>query len=236
MSPGSAPSPVRTGVVFRARGLVKNYQRGADTVTALDAVDLQVEYGEVVALVGPSGSGKSTLLNVLCGWEQPDDGTLDWDDDLGGVRADRLRWDQLAVVPQTLGLLAELQGAENVLLPARTRKQTVQWAQPADDLMKQFGINQLATRLPNQMSLGEQQRCAVARALLLGPNLLLADEPTAHQDPGWTEVLFAAMRELAAHHGACLIATHNPATWRYADRIVSMADGRLTEGEPADHI
>lgn len=191
---------------------------------------------QVVALVGPSGSGKSTLLNVLCGWEHPDAGTLDWDPDLGRAGADRLRWDQLAVVPQSLGLLAELQGQENILLPLRTRKQTAQWAQPADDLMAQFGIDQLASRLPDQMSLGEQHRCAVARALLLGPNLLLADEPTAHQDPSWTEVLFAAMRKLAAHHGACLIATHNPTTWRYADRIVSMADGRLAEGAPAAHI
>ncbi|PRZ41134.1 putative ABC transport system ATP-binding protein [Antricoccus suffuscus] len=236
MNPGNAQSPVPTGAVFRARGLVKSYQRGADTVTALDRVDLQLEYGEVVALVGPSGSGKSTLLNVLCGWERPDAGTLDWDDDLGGARADRMRWDQLAVVPQSLALLAELQGAENVLLPARTRKQIAQWTQPAGDLMERFGIDQLAKRLPDQMSLGEQQRCSVARALLLSPNLLLADEPTAHQDSGWTEVLFTAMRDLAAHHGACLIATHNPATWQYADRIVSMADGRLTEGAPADHI
>jgi putative ABC transport system ATP-binding protein len=98
--------------------------------------------------------------------------------------------------------------------------------------MESLGIAHLAGRYPKQTSLGEQQRCAASRALLLSPTLLLADEPTAHQDSGWTDAIFARFRELLRDGGACLIATHNPETWGYADRVLSMHDGYLTEGAP----
>ena len=98
--------------------------------------------------------------------------------------------------------------------------------------MSALGIAQLATRYPRQTSLGEQQRCAASRALVLSPTLLLADEPTAHQDTGWTDAIFTEFRALLRHGGACLIATHNPETWGYADRVLAMHDGELREGLP----
>lgn len=226
----------RSTTVVEIRDVAKTFQRGTDTVNALSHVNLHLSEGEVVALVGPSGSGKSTLLNVLCGWEAPDCGNLSWASDLQTSEPADLGWEQLAVVPQALGLLAELQARENILLPARARHTVADWTDRADALMQHFGIDQLALRLSDQMSLGEQQRCAVARALLLRPRLLLADEPTAHQDPGYVAILFEELRTHAREHGACLIATHNPATWDYADRIVSMQDGVLRNGPPADHI
>ena len=218
--------------VVNVRGLEKAYVRGDERVHALRGVSLTLQPGELVALVGPSGSGKSTLLNVLCGWEKPDDGTLDWTAELAGTSPERLPWGRLAIVPQALGLLDDLTVAENILLPARLTGQLAALRPRAAELMDGLGIKHLAARYPKQTSLGEQQRCAASRALLLTPTLLLADEPTAHQDAGWTDAIFTEFRNLLRHGGACLIATHNPETWGYADRVLSMHDGNLTEGAP----
>jgi len=218
--------------VVDARGLEKSYLRGDEQVHALREVSLVLQLGELVALVGPSGSGNSTLLNVLCGWEKPDDRTMRWTAELAGTSPDRLPWGRLAIIPQALGLLDDLTVAENILLPARLTGRLAELRPRADDLMESLGIAHLAARYPNQTSLGEQQRCAASRALLLSPTLLLADEPTAHQDSGWTDAIFARFRELLRDGGACLIATHNPETWGYADRVLSMHDGHLTEGAP----
>ena len=227
---GTVSAPANT--VVDARGLEKSYLRGDEHVHALREVSLVLHPGELVALVGPSGSGKSTLLNVLCGWEKPDDGSMRWTVELAGTSPDRLPWGRLAIIPQALGLLDDLTVGENILLPARLTGRLAELRPRADELMDSFGIAHLAGRYPKQTSLGEQQRCAASRALLLSPTLLLADEPTAHQDSGWTDAIFARFRELLRNGGACLIATHNPETWGYADRVLSMHDGHLTEGEP----
>jgi ABC-type lipoprotein export system ATPase subunit len=218
--------------VVRGRGLTKTYRRDAEEVHALREVNLELFPGELVALVGPSGSGKSTLLNVLCGWEQPDHGSLQWTVGLEGRSPADLAWAELALVPQALGLLDDLTLEENILLPARLTKRLAAETPRAHELMDAFGIRHLAARYPRQASLGEQQRCCAARALLLRPTLLLADEPTAHQDAGWTDVLFTEFRDLLRAGSTCLIATHNPQTWGYADRILSMQDGELREGAP----
>ena len=214
------------------RELVKTYRRGDEEVHALRGVSLRLQPGELVALVGPSGSGKSTLLNVLCGWEHPDSGTLDWTPELAGATPERLPWGKLAIVPQALGLLDDLSVEENILFPARLSGRLGELRPRGTALMEGLGIAHLAARYPKQTSLGEQQRCAASRALLLSPTLLLADEPTAHQDAGWTDALFTEFRELLRHGGSCLIATHNPETWGYADRVLSMHDGHLREGTP----
>jgi putative ABC transport system ATP-binding protein len=223
---------VPANTVVDVRGLEKSYLRGDEHVHALRGVTLVLHPGELVALVGPSGSGKSTLLNVLCGWEKPDDGSMHWTAELAGTSPDRLPWGRLAIIPQALGLLDDLTVEENILLPARLTGRLAELRPRSDELMESLGIAHLAGRYPKQTSLGEQQRCAASRALLLSPTLLLADEPTAHQDSGWTDAIFARFRELLRSGGACLIATHNPETWGYADRVLSMHDGYLTEGAP----
>jgi ABC-type lipoprotein export system ATPase subunit len=225
-------SDVPFGGVVRGRGLTKTYRRNAEEVHALRAVSLDLHPGELVALVGPSGSGKSTLLNVLCGWEQPDHGDLQWTPELAKRPPAALAWSELALVPQALGLLEDLTVAENVLLPARLTRRLAAETPRAHELMAAFGIGHLVDRYPRQTSLGEQQRCCAARALLLRPALLLADEPTAHQDAAWTDVLFTRFRDLLRGGSSCLIATHNPETWGYADRILAMHDGELREGAP----
>ncbi|NEL56431.1 ABC transporter ATP-binding protein [Goekera deserti] len=211
---------------------MKRFTRGAETVTALDGVDLRVRAGEFVALVGPSGSGKSTLLALLCGWETADAGSVTYGGALAGRRADTFGWPELALVPQALGLLADLDLADNVLLPARLTGALAASRPRAGELMEAFGIDHLAARAPHQASLGEQQRVAVARALLLGPAVLLADEPTAHQDRGHADLLLDEVVGQARAGSAVLVATHDEVAWGRADRVLSMRDGRLTEGAP----
>jgi ABC-type lipoprotein export system ATPase subunit len=220
-------------VVVSARGLAKTYARGDEQVHALREVSLDLHPGELVALVGPSGSGKSTLLNVLCGWERPDDGTLDWTEALAGTSPDRLPWGRLAIVPQALGLLEDLSVEENIMLPARLTGRLKELRPRAEELMSGLGIAHLAARYPRQTSLGEQQRCAASRALLLGPTLLLADEPTAHQDRGHADRLLDAVTDAARGGSAVLIATHDELAWARADRVLSMRDGVVTDGPPS---
>jgi ABC-type lipoprotein export system ATPase subunit len=218
---------------FRAAALRKTFTRGAERVHALDGVDLTVAAGELVALVGPSGSGKSTLLALLCGWESADSGSLDYAGSLAGRPPGSLGWSELALVPQALGLVSDLSLADNVLLPARLRGGPGAGREPAQQLMTRFGIAHLADRYPHQASLGEQQRAAVARALLLRPAVLLADEPTAHQDRNHADALLDALAERAGAGAAVLIATHDEVAWHRADRLLSMRDGRIAAGEPA---
>ncbi len=208
--------------VIRGLGLHKDYRRAAESVPALRGVDVEVADGEIVAISGASGSGKTTLLALLCGWEVADQGTVEHR--AGPVGA--LPWAELAIVPQTLGLLEDLTVLENVQLPARLAGRNAY--ERAVELMQRFGLLHLADRLPTQTSLGEQQRCAVARALLLGPSLVLADEPTAHQDQHWAAVLLRAMREQAGTGGAFILVSHHAQTWEHADRTLTMADGQLS--------
>ena len=213
-----------------ATGLVKRYRRGAETVTALAGVDLRVSPGEFVALAGPSGSGKSTLLALLCGWETADEGRLTHPGT--DRRPAAPGWPDLALVPQSLGLVDDLDLADNVLLPARLRGTLAAERPRAEQLMHAFGLAHLADRLPPQTSLGEQQRAAVARALLLRPALLLADEPTAHQDVGHADRLLDALTDAARRGSAVLVATHDEQARARADRVLELRDGWLAEGGP----
>jgi len=217
----------RHGHLITAQGLVKSYRRDAETVHALRGISLTIGRGQVVALLGPSGSGKSTLLNILCGWERVEAGELILDEALGASTPEDLPWGRVALVPQALGLLEELTILDNMLMPARLSGGVKPSMPRASQLMSEFGIDHLAARYPEQVSLGEQQRTAVARALLLHPMVVLADEPSAHQDAGWSDVLFTAFSRLAAEGSACLIATHNPVVWERANTVLAMRDGEL---------
>jgi putative ABC transport system ATP-binding protein len=214
-------APPRSGG-FTGTALVKTFHRGTESVHALAGVDLTVRGGEFVALVGPSGSGKSTLLALLCGWETAESGTLSYGGVLAGRRPDSLGWTELALVPQALGLVPDLSLADNVLLPARLRGGLAEAEARAD----------LADRYPHQASLGEQQRVAVARALLLRPTVLLADEPTAHQDRASADRMLDAVAALTEEGSSVLVATHDEVAWARASRVLSMRDGVVHEGPP----
>ena len=206
-------------------GLTKAYQRGPERVAALSGVDFTLNAGELVALVGPSGSGKTTLLNLIAGWEAPDAGEVDWCPD-PNARLDRLLWHDIAIVPQRLGLVDELSVQENVGLPLRLGGR----GEDPDAVavwLERFGLSDLALRLPFEASLGEQQRTALARALVLRPRLLLADEPTGHQDEAWASGVLAALRTACDEGTAVLVATHDTEHLSLFDRVLRISDGRL---------
>jgi putative ABC transport system ATP-binding protein len=214
--------------VLQVFDLSKSYERGPEKVHALVGAELTIPPGELVALVGPSGSGKTTLLNLLCGWEEPDSGRYVWQGTEGVMSPRDLPWDQLAVVPQSLGLLEELTIQENVELPVRLKGMSLEDAEPRiDSCIDDLGLTEMRHRLPAEVSLGEQQRAALARALVTSPALLLADEPTGHQDSVWARGVMRALRTVCSEGAACLIATHNPEVLRYVDRILGIRDGRL---------
>jgi putative ABC transport system ATP-binding protein len=214
-----------TDVLVAARSIVKSYKRGSETVQALRSVDLSLFPGEVVALIGPSGSGKSTLLNLLARWEEPDSGTMSW---RGTPGAPPVEWEEVAVVPQKLGLINELSVEENITLPSRLSGVIANESE-ALELMQSLGLERFADRLPLEVSVGEQQRTALARALITRPTLLLLDEPTGHQDGDWVDSIFGLLREAASGGACCLVATHNPEVLSFADRILEIRDGVLHE-------
>ncbi len=214
--------------VLEVTSVSKAYQRGDEVVHALDAVSISLREGELVGLVGRSGSGKTTLLNVMAGWERPDSGFLTRPG-AGEVPG----WDELAVVPQKLGLFDELTVRENLEYPARLTGRLDELRERVQALMESLGIEHLHARYPKETSLGEQQRTAVARALVLSPTLVLADEPTGHQDAVSERRVLDAFAQAAAAGAACLIATHNEALSARLDRVLHMADGRLAEGVSA---
>jgi ABC-type lipoprotein export system ATPase subunit len=204
----------------------KSYGAGGDTVRAVDGATLEGRSGEVIGLVGRSGSGKTTLLNIAAGWERPDGGTVQRP---GGAAP---RWSDVAVVPQHLGLMDELSVRENIEYPARLEGRLEERRELIDDLIDRLGLSPLQGRTPPETSLGEQQRTAVARAVVLGPTLIVADEPTAHQDAGWTRAVLRTLTDATLNGGCCVIATHDATVLGSIDRAVGMADGRLEPEAP----
>jgi putative ABC transport system ATP-binding protein len=222
--------------ILDATDLTKSYRRGPEEIHALVGAEIRVAAGEVVALVGPSGSGKTTLLTILAGWERPDQGRISW---RGRAlsRPQDLPWDEVAIVPQTLGLVEELTVRENVALPVRLYAgQAEPDRERVDRLLADFGLSGLADRLPGEVSLGEQQRGALARSLVLSPRLLMADEPTGHQDVVWTRGVLRALQAAAREGTACLIATHHRALVRFADRVLAIRDGELHAALPEEVV
>jgi putative ABC transport system ATP-binding protein len=207
--------------VLVTRDLEKSYKRGPETIHALVDATVDLRRGEVAALLGRSGSGKSTLLMLLAGLARPDAGELRYA--LSSPDPAELPWEELAFLPQRFGLLPELSVRENVEYPARLEGRDRGRAQI---LLERLGLAEHAERPPYETSVGQQQRTALARALMLEPAVLLADEPTSHQDAGWRDAVWELLVESADAGTACLIATHEEQIARYANRVWH-ADGGL---------
>ena len=220
-------------VAIEVRGLAKGYWDGGERIEVLRDLDLSVEPGEILAIVGPSGSGKSTLLHVIGALDRADAGEVLVDDkDLGRLDADAqaaFRREYLGFVFQFHELLPDFTLAENIAMPARIAGWTAQRADArATGLLEEVGLGGQSGRFPNQLSGGERQRVALCRALCLEPPLLLADEPTGNLDPESGEQVFELLLALRRSHGTTsIVVTHNPAIAARCGRVLALDHGRL---------
>ena len=243
--PASSPAaPLASGagrVVLEARGLAKRYPTATGGLDVLTDADVEVRAGELVAVVGESGTGKSTLLHLLGALDRPTAGTVryrpapeaPWEDvfalDDEALAAFRNR--AIGFVFQFHHLLPEFDAVENVAMPALIAGGSLDEAAPrAHDLLRQLGLGDRLTHRPSQLSGGEQQRVAVARALMNRPGLVLMDEPSGNLDTKTAERLHDELRRLSrADDQAFVIVTHNPTLAALADRTLTLEGGRLVE-------
>ena len=208
-----------------ANNLVRHFRTRSEVIRAVDDVSLEIRRGEVAVLAGRSGSGKTTLLNLLLGWDEPDGGTV------STAVGDDLGWSGIAVIPQGLGLLPELTARQNIEIaatlagPDSDRDDGIS----VDDLVGQLELVGLQRRRPSQLSLGEQQRVAIARALVCRPAVLVADEPTAHQEERRARQVVELFRVLAQRGSAVLVASHDEVVLDEGDCRFDLDDGRLVE-------
>ena len=224
--------------VIEIKDLTKVYQMGEVEVRALAGINLVIERGEFVAVMGPSGSGKSTLMNILGCLDRPTTGTY-W---LDGVDVSELNRDQRAVVRnakigfvfQSFNLLARTSAIENVELPLLygetgwTRKQRDDAAREA---LERVGLAGREGHYPSQLSGGQQQRVAIARALVTDPAILLADEPTGNLDSRTSEEIMGIFQALNDTHKTVILITHEPDIAQHAQRIVHVRDGLIQQDE-----
>ena len=218
-------------IVVAARGLVKTYGSGRAARRVLDGAAIEVRTGELVAVVGRSGSGKSTLLHLLGALDRPDEGTIEVASERVDGRPEReltrLRRRHVGFVFQAYHLVPELTGEENVLLPTRLPGSARDAPARGRALIDRLGLNGAAARLPHELSGGEQQRLAVARALVHDPALVLADEPTGNLDSVSGESVLALLEELNAESGVALaVVTHDAQKAQQTARTVRLFDGR----------
>ncbi len=220
--------------LIEMRNVRKQYRVGDDTVEALRGVDITIEAGEFITIMGQSGSGKSTLLSVLGGMNHPTSGDVE----MAGIKLYQLPGEKLAdfragnlgFVFQSFHLIAYLTALENVMLPlaivsmpsAAKRKLALQ-------ALERVGLGSKPDRLPNQLSGGEQERVAIARAIVNNPHILLADEPTGNLDSKTSDDVMALFRELNDGGQTVVMVTHNPENGVYADRTITLKDGMVLQ-------
>jgi len=223
---------------LEVRGLRRTFHSREDdgsTVRALRGVDLALDDGEFVAIMGPSGSGKSTLLNLIAGLDSPNEGTVSVGGEaVTGLNEDgraRFRRKHIGIVFQFFNLLEGMSVLENVTLPSIIAGSSRKTAETrAKDLLDLLGISEKNSKLPGVLSGGQRQRLAIARALANEPTLLLADEPTGSLDSAGGAEILELLRRLHASGQAIVLVTHSDAVAAAADRIVRLRDGRIDDG------
>jgi putative ABC transport system ATP-binding protein len=213
---------------LRIQDLVIEYVQGGYIVRPIDGLDFSAEDGELVILLGPSGSGKTTLLSCLASLLRPTEGTILVGSTevtrLGGAELEQYRRGTVGIVFQSFNLVPSLTARENVAAPLRLAGVSRADAyRRADELLERVGLSERAGHLPSRMSGGQQQRAAIARALVHDPPLIVADEPTAHLDFVQVEEVLGLIRELAAPGRLVVVATHDDRFSPLADRVIELA-------------
>src|SRR3989344_4132446 len=209
---------------------------GEATTLALDEADLSVEKGEFLAIMGPSGCGKTTLMNIIGLLDRPTHGVYLLDNkDSSHLRPNRqakLRRDRIGFVFQFYNLLPRLNVLDNVALPLAYRGMTpVRRLKRASDMLELVGMRDREYFFPKQLSGGQIQRAAIARALINGPSIIIADEPTGNLDSHDSKVVMELLANIHRQGNTILIVTHNPELTRYASRVIYMRDGTIVEDE-----
>ena len=223
----------RAGMI-EVRNLTKILASGSHELEILKGIDLTVRKGEVLAIEGPSGSGKSTLLGLLAGFDSPTNGSIKIDgEEITGLDEDQLallRGRKLGFVFQSYNLIPTLTAEENVMLPLELRGDSPKPQERANELLSAVGLKTRAAHYPAQLSGGEQQRGALARAFACSPSILLADEPTGNLDSSTGNIVLEMLLKLNRSEGATLvIVTHDQALSRLTDRIVRLRDGQIVD-------
>ncbi len=222
-------------IILECKGLTKRYQQGELDVEVLKGVDLSIEAGSRVAIMGASGSGKSTLLHLLGGLEKPTTGEVILDqvnlNNINGSKLAKLRNRSLGFIYQFHHLLGEFTLLENVAMPLLIANQSIKEArQQANELLDRVGLSNRVQHKPGELSGGERQRAAIARALINHPNCVLADEPTGNLDSKTAENIYQLMQELNQElQVSFLIVTHDIALANRMDTVLQMEDGLIVD-------
>jgi len=242
LEPVSTPAP--PAPILEARDVTKRYELGRTTVEALRGVTMAVKPGEFVALMGPSGSGKSTLLQLLGGLDQPTTGSVVFEgadiSNLSDAQATKLRRERTGFVFQAFNLIPLLSVRENIELPFTIAGGPKDARDRVRQVIELVELGGKESHRPDQLSAGEQQRVAVARALVTRPSVLLADEPTGNLDYTNSGELLGALWRSCEHGGQTIVlVTHDARAAAYADRVLVIGDGRIEEeielGRRSDH-
>ena len=238
-APSSARIPDARGGLLAATDIVRTY-RGPNGVQAVRGASLSLAPKDFVALMGPSGSGKTTFLGVLSGLDAPDSGEVRWKDrpirELSFDEQIALRRGGMGFVFQSFGLLPTLSAIENVELPLRISRTDLKESKARAEMwLARLGLGDRMHNRTFELSAGQQQRVAVARALIGEPEVVLADEPIAEVDTENADLILEALWEVIRRGGAVLAATHNPEALRFASRVVLFRDGKVeAEGRPEE--
>jgi putative ABC transport system ATP-binding protein len=219
------------------REVAKRYRRGVRDVVAVESVSLAIPRGQFVALMGPSGSGKSTLLNMIAGLDSPSSGEIHVDDVALSVLGDDaltdLRRTKIGIIFQLFNLLPSITVAENVALPLRAAGVVAGVRERVRQALATVGLHERMEHFPEELSGGEMQRTAIARALVIQPTIILADEPTGSLDSETGGEILATLRRCVDQRGVTvLLVTHDETAAGWADRVIRMRDGRCEAGNP----
>ncbi len=218
--------------LIEIKNLNKTYESGEECVTALCDVDLNIERGEFISVMGPSGSGKSTLLTILGGLNHPTKGDVAVDDipiyKLSLEKLADFRREYLGFIFQSFQLIPYLTVIENVMLPLSiTQRTNREQVKMAEEILEKIGLAGKARRLPDQLSGGEQERVAIARALVNSPPILMADEPTGNLDSKTGNEIMDLFKSLNKEGQTIVMVTHNPENTSFSTRTISLKDGRV---------